>query len=43
LKADLTGGREETYMVTFEKGKPQTWLIGGLGNGKFAGLYTGDE
>ena len=43
LKADLTGGREETYMVTFKKGKPQTWLIGGLENGKFSGLYTGDE
>jgi hypothetical protein len=43
LKADLTGGREEAYMVTFKKGKPQTWLIGGLENGKFSGLYTGDE
>jgi hypothetical protein len=43
LKADMTGGREETYMVTFEKGKPQTWLIDGCKNGKFAGLYTDDE
>jgi len=43
LKADMTDGREETYKVTFEKGKPQTWLIGGLKNGKFAGLYTEDE
>lgn len=43
LKADMTDGREETYKVTFEKGKPQIWLIGGLKNGKFAGLYTDDE
>jgi hypothetical protein len=43
LKADMTGGPEETYKVTFEKGRPQTWLIGGLENGKFSGLYTSDE
>jgi hypothetical protein len=43
LKSDLAGGREETYMVTFEKGKPQTWLIGGLKDGKFSGLYSDDE
>jgi len=43
LKADLAGGREETYKVTFQKGKPETWLIGGLKNGKFSGLYTDDE
>ena len=38
LKADLAGGREETYVVTFEKGTPQTWLIGGLKDGSFSGL-----
>jgi hypothetical protein len=43
IKADKTSGRTETYKVTFEKGTPETWLIGGLKNGKFAELYTDDE
>ena len=38
VKADQTRKRTETYKVTFEKGKPETWLIGGLKNGKFAAL-----
>lgn len=43
IKADQTGQRTEFYKVTFEKGKPETWLIGGLKNGKFAELFTDDE
>ncbi len=43
IKADQTNKRTEFYKVTFERGKPETWLIGGLKNGKFAELYTDDE
>jgi hypothetical protein len=43
IKADRTGNRTEFYKVTFEKGERETWLIGGLKNGKFADLYTDDE
>jgi len=43
IKAERTVKRTEFYRVTFEKGKPETWLIGGLKNGKFSELYTDDE
>jgi phenylpyruvate tautomerase PptA (4-oxalocrotonate tautomerase family) len=43
IKADQTDARTEFYKVTFEKGQPETWLIGGRKKGKFAELYTDDE
>ncbi|KTT75837.1 hypothetical protein [Sphingomonas sanguinis] len=37
---DANGQRYEKYTVTFTNGKPTTWVIGALKDGKFEAVYS---
>ena len=37
---DANGQRYEKYTVSFANGKPSSWVIGGLKDGKFEAVYS---
>ncbi|HJO64051.1 MAG TPA: hypothetical protein QF469_01805 [Sphingomonas sanguinis] len=37
---DANGQRYEKYTISFASGKPSTWVIGGLKDGKFESVYS---
>ncbi|MGO1303256.1 MULTISPECIES: hypothetical protein [Sphingomonas] len=37
---DANGQRYEKYTVSFASGKPSTWVIGGLKDGRFEAVYS---